>query len=106
MTPATYKPTPTARLDALRAVGADGDWYHFNAYDAISDGVNRVLYVAQDDWLPEPFSGETDPVQDEWKDVFAVAEKLGVPDKAIAVAEPAFDQVTGIWVWVIPFNLN
>lgn len=104
MTPVTYKPTPRARLQALRAIGANGDSYHFTAYDAIWDGVNRVLYIAQDDWLPEPFSGEADPIEDEWKDVLAVADRLGTSDASWP--EPAYDHETGIWVWVVPFNLN
>lgn len=95
-----------ARLDALQAIAPDGagtTWFHFRCYDAVHDSVNRVLYIAQDDWLPQP--GETDPIQDEWQEVLAVAGRLGLPDSAV-IDEPLFDRVTGIWVWVVPFNLN
>lgn len=105
MTPATYEPTPIARLDALQTIAPDGagtTWFHFRCFDAVHDSVNRVLYVAQDDWLPEPFSGEPDPIQDEWKEVLAVAERYGLPATAV-IDEPAFDRETGVWVWVVEF---
>ncbi len=103
MTATTYEPTPMARLDALQVIAPEGagtTWFHFRCYDAVHDIVNRVVYIAQDDWLPEP--GEPDPIQDEWPKVVSLVESLGYR----IGHEPYHDEVEDIWLWVIPFNLN
>jgi hypothetical protein len=95
-----------ARLDALRDLAPQGPetaWLHFDYFDIVLDTANRVVYIAQDDWLPTP--GEPDPIPGEWREVLATARGLGMPEGCHMV-EPAYDTVTGVYIWRIPLNLN
>jgi hypothetical protein len=101
MSAATYTPTPTGRLQALKAIDPRAaNWRQLRSYTVARNGHGKILYIAGDNWLPDP--GETDPIQDEWKEVLAVAERYGMPDTTV-IDEPVFDHETSVWVWIVEF---
>lgn len=82
------------RWRALDATGANGSWHSFTHYDVVIGPTGRV-WIAQDDWLPEP--GGYDPVAEEWHYVAALISRFAPDD----IGEPWYDRAAGVWIWVI-----